>query len=55
MIVVRDAGSVLVHSDDGSINHLHRRVMTGGKRIHYLIPHSGHDGADAVVTAVHYC
>jgi hypothetical protein len=37
-IVVRDAGSVLVHSDYGGVNHLHRRVMTGGKRIHDLVP-----------------
>ena len=34
MIVVRDAGSVLVHAHDGGIDHLHRRIMTGGQRIH---------------------
>jgi hypothetical protein len=28
VIVVRDAGSVLVHAHDGGIDHLHRRVMT---------------------------
>ncbi len=38
MIVVRDTGSVLVHADDGGINHLYRRVMTGSKRIHDLVP-----------------
>ena len=38
MIVVRDTGSALVHADDGGINHLHRRVMTGSKRIHDLVP-----------------
>ena len=38
MIVVRHTGSVLVHADDGSIDHLHRRVMTGSKRIHDLVP-----------------
>jgi len=38
MIVVRDAGSVLVHADDGGIDQLHRRVMTGGQRIHDLVP-----------------
>ena len=38
MIVVRDTGSVLVHADDGGINHLYRRVMTGSQRIHDLVP-----------------
>ena len=38
MIVIRDAGSVLVHSDDGGVNHLYRRVMTGSQRIHDLVP-----------------
>lgn len=32
VIVVRDTGSVLVHAHDGSIDHLHRRIMTGSKR-----------------------
>jgi hypothetical protein len=36
MLVVRDTGSVLVHADDGGINHLHRRVMTGSKRMVHL-------------------
>ena len=40
MIVVRDAGPVLVHAHDRSINHLHRRVMTGNQRIHDLVPHA---------------
>jgi hypothetical protein len=34
LIVISDAGSVLVHAHDGSIDHLHRRIMTGGQRIH---------------------
>jgi hypothetical protein len=38
MIVVRDAGSLLVHSDDGSVDHPRRRVVTSGKRIHDLLP-----------------
>jgi hypothetical protein len=37
-IVVRDAGSVLVHAHDRSIDHLHRRVMTGGQRFHDMVP-----------------
>jgi hypothetical protein len=38
VIVVRDTGSVLVHAHDGGIDHLHRRVMTGGQRIHDPVP-----------------
>jgi hypothetical protein len=40
VIVVRDAGSVLVHPHDGSIDHLHCRVMTGGQRIHDPVPYA---------------
>jgi hypothetical protein len=40
VIVVRDTGSVLVHAQNGGIDHLHRRVMTGGQRIHDLVPHA---------------
>lgn len=29
---------MLMHPDDGGINHLNRRVMTGSKRIHDLVP-----------------
>jgi hypothetical protein len=38
VIVVSNAGSVLVHPHDGGIDHLHRRVMTFGQRIHDLVP-----------------
>src|SRR5664279_495126 len=38
VIVVGHACPVLVHADDGGINHLHRRVMTGSKRIHDPVP-----------------
>jgi len=34
VIVVSSAGSVLVHADDGGIDHPHRRVMTGSQRFH---------------------
>jgi len=37
-VIVRNAGSVLMHAHDGCIDHLHRRVMTGGQRIHDPIP-----------------
>jgi hypothetical protein len=38
VIVVRDTGSVLVHAHDGGIDHLQRRIMTSGQRIHDLVP-----------------
>src|ERR1700722_18668463 len=38
MIIVGDAGSVLVHADDRGIDHLHRRVTTGGQCIHDPVP-----------------
>src|SRR5271169_118555 len=38
VIVVGHACPVLVHTDDGGINHLHRRVMTGSQRIHDPVP-----------------
>jgi hypothetical protein len=38
LIVVRDAGSVLVHAHDGGIDHLHGRVVTGGQCIHDPVP-----------------
>jgi hypothetical protein len=34
MIVVRDTGSELVHTYDRRVDHLYRRGMTGGQRIH---------------------
>ena len=34
VIVVRDAGSVLVYPHDGGIDYLHRRVVTSGQCIH---------------------
>src|SRR5665213_1222162 len=38
VIVISHACPVLVNADDGGINHLHRRVMTGSKRIHDPVP-----------------
>jgi hypothetical protein len=38
VVFVRNAGSVPMHAHDGCIDHLHRRVMTGGQRIHDPIP-----------------
>jgi len=38
MITIRGTGPVLVHTHDRGIDHLNRRVMTGSKRIHDLVP-----------------
>jgi hypothetical protein len=38
VVVVGHACPVLVHADDGGINHLHCRVMTGRQRIHDPVP-----------------
>ena len=52
VIVVRDTRSVLVHAHDGGIDHLHRRVMTGGQRIHDLVPHASPPPTnEAIVTS----
>ncbi len=40
LYVVGDAGSMLVHSHDGGMDHLHRRVMTGGQCIHDPVPYT---------------
>ena len=51
LIVVRDAGSVLVHAHNRGIDHLHRRIMTGGQRIHDLIPDASLSPADEAIVA----
>ena len=38
LIVVCDTRSVPVHAHDRGIDHLHRRIMTGGQRIHDPVP-----------------
>jgi hypothetical protein len=38
MIVIRNTGSVLVHSEDRSVDYLHRRVMSGCQHVQDLIP-----------------
>ena len=51
-IVVRDAGSVLVHAHDRGIDHLHRSIMTGGQRVDHMVPDAGPPPAhEAVVTS----
>ena len=40
LIVVGDAGSMLVHSHDRGIDHLHRSVMTSGQCVHDPVPYA---------------
>jgi DNA recombination-dependent growth factor C len=35
--VIGDEGTMLVHVDDGGIDHLHRRIVSHRQRIHDLI------------------
>ena len=37
-VVIGDAGTMLVHADNGRIDHLHRRIVSSRQRIHDLIP-----------------
>jgi hypothetical protein len=52
VVIVRNAGSVLMHAHDGCIDHLHRRVMTGGQRIHDPIPDASLPPTNEAVVAV---
>src|SRR4029453_16945194 len=38
VIVVGHGSPVLVHTNDGGIDHLHRRVVTGSQRFHDPVP-----------------
>jgi hypothetical protein len=50
--VIGDAGTVLVHADDGRIDHLHRRIMCHRQGIHDLIPDASASPANkAVITS----
>jgi hypothetical protein len=44
--VPRDAGPMLVHAYDRRINHLHGRFMSGGQRLHDLVPDASPPPAD---------
>jgi hypothetical protein len=53
VIVVRDTRAVLVHAHDRGIDHLHRRIVTGGQRFHDLVPVAGLPPAhEAIVASV---
>jgi hypothetical protein len=51
MIVVRDAGPVLVHANDGGIDHLHRRVMVGVQCIHDPVPDASLPPKEAIIAS----
>jgi len=38
LTITRDAGSVLMHTYDRRIDHLHRRIMSCGQCIHNQVP-----------------
>src|SRR5262249_61662012 len=47
-----DAGSVLMHSHDGCIDHLHRNIMDCSQCIHDLVPDASPSPAnEAIVTS----
>jgi hypothetical protein len=49
--VIGDTGSMLVHADDRRIDHLHRRIMSGGQRIHDPVPDTSPPPANEAVVA----
>ena len=51
LIIASDAGSVLMHSHDGRIDHLHRRIMTSGHRIHDPVRDAGPPPANEPIVA----
>jgi hypothetical protein len=50
--VVGYAGTMLVHADDGRIDHLHRRIVSHRQRLHDLVPDASPTPANkAVITS----
>src|SRR5258708_29930652 len=49
--VARNAGSMLVHTHDGCIDHLHRAIVSGGKRFHDLVPDASLSPAHKAIVA----
>src|ERR1700738_1002868 len=49
--VARDAGSMLVHTDDGCIDHLPRAIVSGGQRLHDLVPDASLSPAHETIVA----
>jgi hypothetical protein len=51
-IIVRDTNSVLVRLHDRGIDHLYCRVMTGGQRVHEVVPQASPSSTnEAIVTS----
>src|SRR5262249_13388606 len=51
LTVPPDARPVLMPADDRGVDHLHRRIMSGGQRLHDLVPDAGPLPADKAVVA----
>src|ERR1035438_232448 len=49
MGIVRDTGPVLVYAHNGGIDHLYRRIVTSGQRIHDPVPYSPTPTNEAIV------
>src|SRR6516162_11288662 len=46
-----DAGPVLMHPDNRGVDHLHRRIMGGGQRVHDAAPDASPSPANEAVVA----
>ena len=44
-------GSVLMHTHNGRINHLHRRIMICGQHVHKLVPYASPAPANETIVA----
>src|ERR1700737_2211536 len=49
--VARDAGSMLVHTPDGCIDHLPHAIVSGGQRFHDLVPDASLSPAHEAIVA----
>jgi hypothetical protein len=49
--IPRDAGHALVHAHDRRIDHLHCGNMSGGKRIHDLVPNTSPPPSNETIVA----
>ena len=51
VIVVRDAGPMLMHADNGGVDHLDGGIATGGQRIHDPVPDASLPPTDKAMIA----
>jgi hypothetical protein len=49
--IAGDTGTVLMHTDDRRIDHLHYRIMSCGQCIHNLIPDASPSPANEAIVA----